>query len=856
MYITYITIVIRNIFINKLTTDTTTQTSALDSIQRGSGIIAENVQQTNTLDDTQVKPGIDGSSYSEVSQTPIELSKYLERPILLRSQNYFDSGTSVIVGAPYSVVYGTLSSRAKMSGYTLLRTGYKFTIVTNGNPFWVGRMRVSWVPHVAGMSAIETTMGRLSNLDGVDIDISANSTHEMVIPYSSMYPNFSLQTSGTVNQQGSLVMRSYMNASTVGTASLSNSDIRFDIYVSLVDPVLSVLNPTLLALESTFENFPRGILSGTATMIAKTSDKLGKIPGLGYMATVSKVADTLGKVANVFGFSKPANLLNPIDTQLTLFKNSQYTEGTDSGGKLCLDPKCEAIIDPAYLGTTAEDEMSIMYLIRKWSFLTTVLWSTSDAVNTVLEKVIAVPCHYNKYTSGTFTDIAHQYTSLGYVSLPFQYWRGSIEVRIEIIKSMYHKGILRVFYQPMGISGSPTGDLTQNAFVVFIDLETYTEAVDIIIPWSLPQDFEYVTARYPGQAQGSNNNGRLEVSVHRKLSSPISTTSVGVKFSIRGGKDFELAYPSSYKIIDYCGLPPVDAEDVTDTPNFFQDFLVNQVPPTSSFSVGAYTSYPIGAGVAPGDVVNQSTYVMGPLADVPSMAGAHFGEKITSVRSLIKRVSYYTSILPYFDDGANYDTTLNAVDIFGVSDVPIAPGAYYDTVGRSCFNMNAWTFDSYFRRLYTYSTGGIRYKVIYRSHDGVVQPYVRVFRGHANTGSFFNKLWCVSEGYGTLEEYSWFAHLVLNAMSIHGEILYKPNSLGGIEFEIPQGTLGRAHIISNEDKYRQIIGGAYVALSPSFAPDNKPLIDVYQGAADDTTYYGYRGVPMLYRYSQKVTTRT
>jgi len=135
-------------------------------------------------------------------------------------------------------------------------------------------------------------------------------------------------------------------------------------------------------------------------------------------------------------------------------------------------------------------------------------------------------------------------------------WRGDIIVRMRVIASQYHRGRLRVSYDPQGNifvdSNSTTVvqtkiiDISENTDIQFRIpymaatswLRTRATAVD---------DYDMITGTTSLSYDEDFHNGRFQIRVLNPLSAPKDTAPATLVISIRGADNFEIANPSDIR---------------------------------------------------------------------------------------------------------------------------------------------------------------------------------------------------------------------------------------------------------------------------------------------------------------------
>jgi hypothetical protein len=216
--------------------------------------------------------------------------------------------------------------------------------------------------------------------------------------------------------------------------------------------------------------------------------------------------------------------------------------------KLTLDAKNELSIDPLIGGITEEDELHITKFCAREAWIWTTVWSNSDATDHSLFFTKVSPNMCNVDTTGP-TDIVWN-TPMGHVNQLFTYWRGDIVFRFKFICSQYHRGRVRINWDPHGDIGT-TGDYTTETYTKVVDISEETD-VEFCVPYT--QSLAYLKtyntlARVFTDSSTSTSdvgvyfNGILTVRVLTKQTSPITSADIRMLVFVRGAENLEFACP-------------------------------------------------------------------------------------------------------------------------------------------------------------------------------------------------------------------------------------------------------------------------------------------------------------------------
>jgi hypothetical protein len=297
-----------------------------------------------------------------------------------------------------------------------------------------------------------------------------------------------------------------------------------------------------------------GVISKPASAISKAAGMLTDLPLIGpFMTATSAVSGTIGQIAHTLGFTNP-----PVLDDVHAFKNTVFPAlaTTDIGvpyEKLTIDAKNELSIDPRICGADLGDELLVKTFAQRESFLRSVTWDTTSVRTTPLLTMRVTP-NVARFTSGAGGTTLYK-PPMCHLSWLFRYWRGDIKIRIKVICTSYHKGRLRISFDPIGDLDTQLGASTQS--------EVYTQVLDIAestdCTFNIPyvQDLAYLEVDKEGSTGAYNNfagvatpttiegstNGIITVSPLTVLTSPVTPSSVKLLFYVSAGDNFEVADP-------------------------------------------------------------------------------------------------------------------------------------------------------------------------------------------------------------------------------------------------------------------------------------------------------------------------
>jgi len=451
---------------------------------------------------------------------------------------------------------------------------------------------------------------------------------------------------------------------------------------------------------SEVEDVKAGVISAPATAIANIAGRLTDVPFIGPFAKATEIgADAVSTIAKLFGFSNPSMNVTPVPRSLRLYRNLANIIGQDTSEKLSLDPNQELTIDPRVTGWTGADELVIGNIISREQWLTKGVWAGAvgqfAAPNTTLICAALVNPIQTRVCSAygvTPTRQAIQNSPAGHIARLFKYWRGKMIFRIEVVASPYHNGTLIIQFEPavnvnaLSKSDFNYADVATRQTIIMDISETKEIEVEIDFvhqrPFLQTRDIIYQTFEPAGIASTSmslesvynenNDLGFITVSVLNELTAP--------------GKVFSNPVSKANASVDVNLWCRCDSEMTFGQP--VSGWEGDYFDPTS-FSASTATG-----------LTEFETVVLNKAEDTKTMNLTCFGERIVSLRSLLKRptMSQYN----VFASGAGLNSQYYVQAFY-----PHFPPQRTRTVSgryRLCY-------ESYLSPCFLMKRGGMRHKI-------------------------------------------------------------------------------------------------------------------------------------------------
>jgi len=324
--------------------------------------------------------------------------------------------------------------------------------------------------------------------------------------------------------------------------------------------------------------------------------------------------------------------------------------------KLTFDPKNELSVDPSIVGCGSEDELSIESLCSRQSYLTTATWLTTTPVDTPLFTTVVTPNMYD------FNSSKFYMTPLAMVSRLFKYWRGDLIFTFKIVASKYHKGRVRISYDPANADVQTTGDTGAVVFNTIVDIGAESET-EVRIPYQqalawLQTDQTNTPVRFSTSTTptltytDTLHNGVLSVKVLTLLTAPEASSTVDILVFVRAAENFELSYAQ--------------------TPNSNMSYFTVQAQPEPFEPVNVLS----GPDHLPCSTNSNEIIV--------DRSRIYMGENVRSVRQLLRRTNHLDSV---------QSASVVTDGVMWIHNPKFPPHYGYDTNGKDKARNSAGTLD-------------------------------------------------------------------------------------------------------------------------------------------------------------------
>jgi hypothetical protein len=770
------------------------------------------------------------SAFCNIGQRElVKMENFLTRPVLLEDVELAVGDVASLRIDVWDLMTLDPSVRSKLRNYAYMSADLEIRINVTGSKYHYGKLLASYQPFPLRNASLqyleaeiltnrEQLLSYLSQARGTRlIDVGENQPVDVWCPFISFKPlNRLFNQSSLVLSDitpyddfedfGSLYLYSFGPVDSINSAAAGTVNIK--IYGCFKNVRLGTTTATRIAVSSeSLDEEDTGPIERLASVAEKIAGYASYVPVIQPLAKATRmVFSGIKGIAHYFGWSTPIMNTNP-----TYVKNNPWMNGAtvmrgSTAKKITLDPKQGITVDPRATGVE-EDELSIAYICRRESYLTSFTWSFTDPVSSsTIWRCLVNPMLHSRLENQQPALV--QPTSMAYAATPFVYWRGDITFRFVFVVSPLHRGKIGVFYEPNITQYTLyEADFAMNKqFYKVIDLAE-TQELEVTIQWAAPRawlrvpEAGSILSMYGDSFSGASsafrfNNGMIGVVPFTALTAPEDPEIQVLVFVKSENMRFNQLTQEEM---------PDDRRAVSESKDSSDDNPLENV------------------------MLNKSS------ADMEHISLHHFGEEIYSFRSALKRFTTvrFASILATSDFGVINSQRPNIVE---------PRPAFGEQTSQPV------TLFNYLRYAFLGVRGSMRYR--YRlcleegSDDTDTQKAIVVSLDLPTSGAPSNTLsWLTSER-------------ARNNMI--GSVTFLPHTNGGVEYEVPFYSNNLFAISCADD----LIGTNNLGemetswtknhiIQKEFSDANtKRIFYVHTAAAgEDFTYLRYLGAPPFRRDS-------
>jgi hypothetical protein len=497
-----------------------------------------------------------------------ELGNFLKRPVKIASFSWAQTDSVGYTTAiyPWTSFFNSSYIKYKLNNYSFIRCNLKVKVIVNASPFYYGAMILSYAPlPTYSPNKLYDTLNTgcvtaYSQRPHLWIYPQNSEAGEMTLPYINPRKWLRVQKASDFTDMGRLdplIMVPLRSAN-----GATGTSITVQVYAWAEDVEVSGSSAGL-ALQGGKDEFDeKGVISGPASAVASAAGRLTDLPYIGKFATAAQVgASAVAKVSSMFGYTNTPVIAPVSGMRPAAFPHLASSEVSFPVEPLALDPKNGVSISPKILGLPDDDPLSISSIASREAVLCAFDWSNTSAVDTILFSTPINPGYFFvTNTAGLSSGLRVWQTPMCMLSQIFKHWRGDVILRFRVVASQYHKGRLRITWDPAGYAGANiinTADTTTVAQTVLLDIGKDSD-VSVRIPYNqalpwlkTPQSLGSATAKWSTSASPTFSgldeyeNGTLVARVATNLTAPAATTTVSIIVSVMAADNFEVANPLS-----------------------------------------------------------------------------------------------------------------------------------------------------------------------------------------------------------------------------------------------------------------------------------------------------------------------
>jgi hypothetical protein len=593
--------------------------------------LTSTITNINAVADVSQAPSKSGANQF-TAETQFSIAKFLERP---RRVAVGVSGSGMQSALRTNFMLTTEVAKV-MGGWKLCRGDTRIIVSYTGNPNVLGLYRLWFVPFPSQtnyslssfdpgfMASDPLALGSSEQLPHLDLDLSMAQTMEISLPYFANQEYLAMNDIDWV-MYGQPVIRAE------SAFGLTPPVITIEVFMSMHNVSLNVVMPQ-------GEIIPQGDAYASRSLHFM-ADFAQRVEQGG--AFISSVTRALASGAQALGYSRP--LVEPVDIRVVRsVGNMSLMSGQPVFGQtMASDPAQSRDMNKASYPSIDTVDDDLRSIRRKWGLQRTI-WNPEQLIDV---DPSFLSSEFQKTTGQLVT------TPLLYQALAFEWWRGSIDYRIQVISSPLIRVRMGVVVVPP-LAAVPAAFPTSGDYITYVFETAGSSVYDINVPWMYaPGHLDTVA---PFTTHDINRTRILFFWLTIPTGPSPTPVYPKVMLKVRAGEDFDFGVPN---------LQLLDAYTVIPTPLTLRDEVIPQ-----------------------GDA---------------GFTKRTFGEEFTTVTQLAKRSSYHFALRAVTDE--DKPMSWPADGFFANKELILLGDASVSNV--------SWTFDLWGRAMYAGYSGGTQWKI-------------------------------------------------------------------------------------------------------------------------------------------------
>lgn len=378
----------------------------------------------------------------------------------------------------------------KIKNFRYFTSKIKLTFMVQGFPLAYGKLVFYADPKPYNMSTGGTFPAgsmfkppqkcRSMILPHVEIDPSKTEVHELVLECPTPWGVYSLDYTLGSYRIGYQIINPLLSGQTGAPPTIT-----YSIYMSLVDPEMSVLSFTSGSITTKEQTK----ISSHVSSFSKGMAMMSNIPVLGPFATLaSSVSSTVGDALAWFGFSKPV-VQNKTNVGIFYSMDEQgVLDGKIHSHTTAMRNDNSVTINPSSIPLASFKDQEIEFLANKQCFVRTLNITTAMASGTIYGVFYLRPENIYQTDSPVVTN-GFEPSGFNLVTRSFKRYRCDNKIRLEFIASVFHRATVVCAYFP---------DINDSAVTMANAVQTVKNwqfqicgnaVYDLEIPYSQPEPF-------------------------------------------------------------------------------------------------------------------------------------------------------------------------------------------------------------------------------------------------------------------------------------------------------------------------------------------------------------------------------
>lgn len=808
------------------------------------------IDESTPTESTEVESGFDYTTHIGVT-SDISLARFLERPILLFRETWSIEGNLSGTYAPFNAFISDDSIWDRIKNYAYMKGTMHIRIVTTGTSFHFGKAIAVMEPWPQ-VSTPETQ--RLTVLPYVVLDPNTATGGVLSMPLILPTNGFNLHITPPQVPMA-LHVKTINSLSVIGDTT---TPLQVTAYMWMTD--VEFIMPTIGSEDLIQADAMSEKLKSSKEL--PTSVVMKKVPPASRLTRYLRASEAIIKygieVAALLGMSRPNGFRDEMNMRPSQTGNLTHTNVSDSSVKLTLDSKQEVFVDGLVAGVGDQDQMDFNFIVQKEMLVYSFIWNSIQPTDRPMARWAVTPCIATR-----IKDTAqYMMTPSCHVANAFKYWRGTMIYRIEVVATPFHRGKLRVIFDPFWDFRNGIGmEQTNIPYSHIIDLSE-TRSYEFCVGWGSNLNFLDCTSfdvpwidDFDGQTDFLDRGGSYNGIVTLTQQSPLT---VGI---LNPGSTKSSAFINIYARMSD------DSVFCEPTDKFMNDAVLYRIPPRDAgpglIDADAFSQLVSNPGGNEEALESGKTICLNEVPefhDSGELTGIHFGERCTSIRPLIKRYSLVDYIVVTLPTGIDKNYTLNVC----TASLPLWR-RYTDVSPNNASPQGAFRFAknhyvNWFLTAYMGYRGGARWKFS-ASGDGILTTnWQEITNSSRSSYSFQNTTNWVGGNSANIKLAALFAQ---SSAYPSGGHFVSPKLNPTLEVEIPYYSKYRFKVLRNVD-----------ITNPSFPRDENPgyfdyrinydgtarggpvntIVSKFYAAADDFSMIYYKFPPVVERTSDPIPT--